>query len=73
MIDFSNFFAIRLYCSVVVDVFKVELYSKFGFFELEDCLNVICDYRNVSDDVVLSFINYLKLVMIDKVCFLINK
>ncbi|CDY16395.1 BnaA02g11990D [Brassica napus] len=57
----------------VVDVLKAELHPKFGLPELEDCLNVIRDHRNVSDDVVLSSINHLKSVMTDKVPLIDSK
>lgn len=70
MIDTSNSVATRLYCSAVVEVLKGELHPKFGLPELEDCLNVIGDHRDVSDDVVLNSINHLKSVMTDKVLFL---
>ncbi|CAN6851323.1 unnamed protein product [Brassica oleracea var. botrytis] len=73
MTDSSNSLATRLYCSAVVDVLKGELHPKFGLPELEDCLNVIRDHRDVSDDVVLSSIDHLKSMMTNKVCFLINK
>ncbi|CAN7122609.1 unnamed protein product [Brassica rapa subsp. narinosa] len=71
--DSSNSLATRLYCSAVVDVLKAELHPKFGLPELEDCLNVIRDHRNVSDDVVLSSINHLKSVMTDKVPLIDSK
>ncbi|WZZ32422.1 hypothetical protein YC2023_015823 [Brassica napus] len=73
MTDSSNSLATRLYCSAVVDVLKGELHPKFGLPELEDCLNVIRDHRDVSDDVVLSSIDHLKSMMTNKVPLIDSK
>ncbi|KAF8088740.1 hypothetical protein N665_0531s0013 [Sinapis alba] len=41
--------------------------SKIWSPRVKDCLKVICDHRNVCDDVVLNSIKHLKSVMTDKV------
>ncbi|XP_056853145.1 uncharacterized protein LOC108833036 isoform X2 [Raphanus sativus] len=71
--DTDSSIVTRLYCTAVVDILKGELHPKFGLPELEDCLNVIRDHKNVSDDVVLDSIERLKLVMTHKVLLLDSK
>ncbi|KAJ0243020.1 Ubiquitin carboxyl-terminal hydrolase-related protein [Hirschfeldia incana] len=71
--DADSSIATRLYCAAVVDILKGEPHPKFGLPELEDCLNVIRDHRNVSDDVLMNSLNRLKSVMTDKVPLIDSK
>ncbi|CAH8307462.1 unnamed protein product [Eruca vesicaria subsp. sativa] len=69
----SSSIVTRLYLTAVVDILKGELHPKFDLPELEDCLKVIRDHKNVSDDEVLNSIDNLKSVMTDKVPLIDSK